>query len=187
MCSICFEDVIEELVQLDCTCDVKYCLECISKWFYNNEEDICPICKEIVDLRSHDDINREFQVKRVYNNNSYIYKDLNSDYIITLNKYTTFNISCLNDIIYVRTGQIETEIINDMILNFLAKIHDDVVKRPELINCVRAFDDNLRCFYYNNDTSVFYQNKSIIIKLLYIEFSLISKKYYPYFEVIGFD
>lgn len=183
-CSICLEDDVLELIQLDCLCDVKYCLECISKWFINNEEDICPICKEVVDVRYNDVKNDDYQLKIVYNN--YFYKVLNNDYILTLTKYKTFNISCLNGIIYVQVNGLYNDIINDMVSNFITKISDDVVKRPSLVDCIRDFDNNLRCIYQENDTSIFYQNKNIIIKLAYIEFNTVSQKYYPYFEIIGF-
>lgn len=168
-CSICLEDDIEELIQLDCLCDVKYCLKCISKWFNNNEEDICPICKEVVDVRYSDN----YQIKKIYN--SYYYIVIKDNYIITITEYKTFNISCLSNIVYIKVNDIYNEIINDMIINFLTKI-----KKPSLI------DSNvyLKCINYNNDSSIFYQNKSLVIKLYYIEFDTINKKYYPCFKII---
>lgn len=182
-CSICLDDDVEELVQLDCSCDVKYCLDCISQWFVNNLYDTCPICKEVVDLRGESNTTEHYQVKRVYN--SYLYKVLNHDYIVSLNKYTTFNISCLDEIIYIKTGKIELEIINDMVANFITKIRDDVVKRPQIVDC-EIVDNNLRCVYCSNDTSIFYQGKCLVIRLSYIEFNSLNKKYYPFFEIIGF-
>ena len=48
-CPICLEDVIEErLVLIEC-CNMKFCVDCLVKWFNTIQEISCPICHDILD------------------------------------------------------------------------------------------------------------------------------------------
>jgi len=48
-CPICLEDVLEEtLVLLEC-CNMKFCSDCLVKWFTTKQEISCPICHDILD------------------------------------------------------------------------------------------------------------------------------------------
>jgi hypothetical protein len=183
ICSICF-DSFPNIVSLTCKCNIKYCLTCIITWFNECKEEHCPICKKEVDIYGDNidtvyknDIKRGYSIEKISNGYNFINLDLNNVLYVKCN-----NILKFTDTIYYIQIINDSDIIQDIIIDFLKNIYFDVLYRDFIEDC--TFSDIKFYRLLNRTYDIINIENEICIRLLNIEFNGIQKTIIPHFEFV---